>query len=130
MVDPRHAPVGSTDLLDRLQNELRQVPVLQSMLDCGIADNAALRGRQLADALQQGLATNPEVVEIRHLGLLLAIQMKKPCQQLVAMALEHGLLLNVTAGCVIRLLPPLIINEAETREIADILINCIHQFTE
>jgi acetylornithine/N-succinyldiaminopimelate aminotransferase len=103
--------------------------VLQSMLEHGIADNAALRGRQLNDALRQGLAANPEVVEIRNLGLLLAIQMKQPCQGLVALALEKGLLINVTAESVIRLLPPLIINEAETTEIADILIDCIHQFT-
>jgi acetylornithine/N-succinyldiaminopimelate aminotransferase len=103
--------------------------VLQSMLEHGVAENAALRGRQLADALQQGLATNPDFIEIRHLGLLLAIQMKKSCQGLVALALEKGLLINVTAESVIRLLPPLIINEAETTEISDILIDCIHQFT-
>lgn len=103
--------------------------VLQSMLEFRVADNAALRGRQLTDALSQGLATNPDVVEVRHLGLLVAIQMKKPCQELVALALANGLLLNVTAESVIRLLPPLIINEAETNEIADILIDCIHQFT-
>lgn len=103
--------------------------VLQSMLEYEVADNAALRGRQLTDALSQGLETNPDVVEVRHLGLLVAIQMKKPCQELVALALANGLLLNVTAESVIRLLPPLIINEAETNEIADILIDCIHQFT-
>jgi acetylornithine/N-succinyldiaminopimelate aminotransferase len=103
--------------------------VLQSMLEHGIADNAALRGRQLADALRQGFAANPDVIEIRQLGLLLAIQMKQPCQGLVALALEKGLLINVTAESVIRLLPPLIVNEAETTEIADILIDCIHQFT-
>jgi len=99
------------------------------MLEHGIADNAALRGRQLSEALHQGLATNPEVVDIRHLGLLFAIQMNKPCQGLVALALEKGLLINVTAESVIRLLPPLIVSEAETIEIADILIDCIQQFT-
>jgi acetylornithine aminotransferase len=66
---------------------------------------------------------------VRHLGLLLAIQMKKPCQELVTLALENGLLINVTSDSVIRLLPPLIINEAETTEIAEILVDCIHQFT-
>jgi acetylornithine aminotransferase len=55
--------------------------------------------------------------------------MKKPCQELVTLALENGLLINVTSESVIRLLPPLIINEAETIEIAEILIDCIHQFT-
>jgi acetylornithine/N-succinyldiaminopimelate aminotransferase len=103
--------------------------VLQSMLEHGVADNAALRGQQLSDALRKGLATNPDVVEVRHLGLLVAIQMIKPCQGLVALALEKGLLINVTAESVIRLLPSLVINEAETTEISDILIDCIHQFT-
>jgi acetylornithine aminotransferase len=103
--------------------------VLHSMLEYKIADNAALRGQQLAAALRQGLETNPNVVEVRHLGLLLAIQMKKPCQELVTLALENGLLINVTSESVIRLLPPLIINEAETTEVAEILIDCIHQFT-
>ncbi len=58
--------------------------VLESMLENNIADNAALRGQQLADALRKGLANNPDVDEVRHLGLLLAVQMKHPCQALVA----------------------------------------------
>jgi acetylornithine/N-succinyldiaminopimelate aminotransferase len=103
--------------------------VLESMLENNIAENAALRGQQLADALRKGLAENPDVEEVRHLGLLLAVQMKMPCQPLVTMALEQGLLINVTAGSVIRLLPPLILSEDETAEIARILISCIHQFT-
>ena len=104
--------------------------VLRSMLDDGIAANAARRGDQLATALRTGLADIPEVAEIRNLGLLLAIQMKTPCQGLVALALEHGLLINVTAESVIRLLPPLILDEAETAEIATNTIDCIHQFTD
>lgn len=104
--------------------------VLRSMLDCGIADNAARCGEQLATALRKGLSDKPQVVGIRHLGLLLAIQMKIPCQGLVALALERGLLINVTAESVIRLLPPLILDEAETAEIATHLIDCIHQFTD
>jgi len=103
--------------------------VLESMLENNIAENAALRGQQLADALRKGLAENPDVEEVRHLGLLLAVQMKMPCQPLVTMALEQGLLINVTAGSVIRLLPPLILSEDETAEIARIPISCIHQFT-
>ncbi len=45
------------------------------------------------------------------------------------MALEQGLLINVTAGSVVRLLPPLVLSEDETAEIARILISCINQFT-
>jgi acetylornithine/N-succinyldiaminopimelate aminotransferase len=103
--------------------------VLESMLENNIADNAALRGQQLAEALRKGLADNPDVDEVRHLGLLLAVQMKLPCQTLVGMALEQGLLINVTAGSVVRLLPPLVLSEDETAEIARILISCINQFT-
>jgi acetylornithine aminotransferase len=103
--------------------------VLKSMLENNIADNAAQRGQQLAEALRKGLADNPDVDEIRHLGLLLAVQMKLPCQALVGMALEQGLLINVTAGSVVRLLPPLVLSEDETAEIAKILISCINQFT-
>ena len=104
--------------------------VLQSMIESGVAENAALRGEQLAEALREGLAENSRTVEVRHLGLLLAVQMNIPCQGLVAQALQQGLLINVTAESVIRLLPPLNISEAETVEIADKLIACINHFTE
>lgn len=103
--------------------------VLQSMIDKRIADNATSRGSQLLALLQQGLAGNSEVQEIRNLGLLLAVEMKHNCQSLVAQALEQGLLINVTAEKVIRLLPPLIIDESQTAEIASKLITCINTFT-
>lgn len=104
--------------------------VLANMLENHIADNAAQRGEQLSMLLRQGLADNSQVVEVRHLGLLMAIEMKIPCQPLVTLALEQGLLINVTAERTIRLLPPLILDEAQTVEIASKLISCIYHFTE
>ena len=104
--------------------------VLRSMLEHGIADNAAARGAQLFDALRQGLAGNRGVADIRHLGLLLAVEMKKPCQQLVGIALERGLLINVTADKVVRLLPPLIIDAEQTAELAVGLIECINEYSD
>ncbi|MDH3635305.1 MAG: aspartate aminotransferase family protein [Gammaproteobacteria bacterium] len=104
--------------------------VLTSMLENKIADNAAQRGAQLFNALQQGLFENRQVQEVRHLGLLMAVEMRIPCQALVAQALQQGLLINVTAERTIRLLPPLILSEMQTGEIADKLITCINQFTE
>jgi acetylornithine/N-succinyldiaminopimelate aminotransferase len=104
--------------------------VLENMLANKIAEHAAQRGQQLFVALQQGLADNSQVADIRHLGLLLAVELKIPCQQLVTQALAKGLLINVTADKVVRLLPPLIISEAQTDEIANILITCINHFTE
>ena len=104
--------------------------VLENMIAHKTADHAAQRGQQLFAALQQGLADNSQVAEIRHLGLLLAVELKIPCQELVTQALAKGLLINVTADKVIRLLPPLIISETQTAEIASILIACINHFTE
>ena len=104
--------------------------VLENMLANKTADHAAQRGQQLFAALQKGLADNSQVADIRHLGLLLAVELKIPCQQLVTQALAKGLLINVTADKVVRLLPPLIISEAQTDEIANILIACINHFTE
>ncbi len=103
--------------------------VLDSMIKNDIADNAAARGEQLFGLLQQGLADNTQVEEIRHLGLLLAVQLKQPCAPLVALALERGLLINVTADNVLRLLPPLIIDQQQCIELADGLVDCINTFT-
>lgn len=102
--------------------------VLSSMLELRLADNAASRGAQLYELLQQGLKSNAKVRQVRHLGLLLAVEMKQPCQSLVVDALALGLLINVTAEKVIRLLPPLIIDEAQTSEIAEKLIHCINSY--
>ncbi|UCH41777.1 MAG: aspartate aminotransferase family protein [Gammaproteobacteria bacterium] len=104
--------------------------VLDYMIKNNIANNAADRGEQLSTALQQGLANNIQVASIRHMGLLLAVEMKQPCAQLVNLALEQGLLINVTADNVVRLLPPLIISEAQTADLAQRLIDCINQFSE
>ena len=104
--------------------------VLENMIANKIADHAAQRGQQLFSALQQGLADNSQLADIRHLGLLLAIELKIPCQELVTQALAKGLLINVTADRVIRLLPPLIISEEQTAELASLLITCINHFTE
>ena len=55
--------------------------------------------------------------------------MKQPCQPLAAIALEQGLLVNVTADNVLRLLPPLIMNESLTAELGQRLVDCINQFS-
>ena len=103
--------------------------VLDYMIRNRIAENAEQRGQQLSGELQQGLASNSQVAEVRHLGLLVAVELKIPCPELVSLALEHGLLINVTATNVVRLLPPLIMNEAQTSELATRLVDCINTFT-
>ncbi len=104
--------------------------VLDSMIEQDIARNAAERGAELHAALEKGLAGDPRVREVRHLGLLVAVEMRQPCTQLATLALEHGLLINVTAERIVRLLPPLIIDAAQTAEIADRLIACINRMSD
>jgi acetylornithine/N-succinyldiaminopimelate aminotransferase len=104
--------------------------VLDSILKNKIAQNANERGNQLVALLKEALADNNAVLEIRHLGLLIGIEMKQNCQALVALALDNGLLINVTAERVIRLLPPLIIDKKQTNKLAEKLISCINTFTQ
>jgi len=95
-----------------------------------IAENAATQGTLLHQLLSEKLAANSSVKNIRHQGLLLGITLDRPSADLVSIALDNGLLINVTAENVIRLLPPLIITEAQTHELADLLVQSINQFTE
>lgn len=104
--------------------------VLDSMVKNDIAGNAERRGEQLVAALKNGLADIDVVEQIRHLGLLVGIELKQDCKALVSEALQQGLLLNVTADRVIRLLPPLIIDQQQTDVLAEQLIKCIHDFTQ
>ena len=103
--------------------------VLDAIVKNKYADNAVQRGEQLVSLLKEGLAGNDSVLEVRHLGLLIGIEMKQNCQAMVALALEKGLLINVTAERVIRLLPPLTIDSPQTNELAELLIPCINTFT-
>ncbi len=78
-----------------------------------IPAQAAARGAQLLAGLERGLAGLNCVCEVRGKGLMVAVELDQPCPELVTRALDLGLLVNVTADRVLRLLPPLIINEAD-----------------
>ncbi len=102
--------------------------VLQTMLQQNLADNARLRGEQLVGYLTQKLDGQSAIKDIRNLGLLVGITLDRDCSELAAIALDKQLLINITDGSVIRLLPPLTINEAQMTELADRLILSINQF--
>jgi acetylornithine aminotransferase len=90
----------------------------------GLLDNAARVGAHLKAALEQGLAAelaSGGVKEIRGMGLMLGVDLAKPCGALVQRALDKGLLISVTADSVVRLVPSLILSVAEAEEIAAIL---------
>jgi acetylornithine aminotransferase len=85
-------------------------------------------GGWLIQQLQTRLGGLKGVVTVRGQGLILGIELDKPCGVLVAKALEQGLLINVTADNVIRLLPSLIFSQAEAQQLLDILCPLVTEF--
>ncbi len=98
------------------------VETLKIMEEDGLLANAAAVGATLKQALTEGLRGVEGVVEIRGQGLMLGVELDRPCGTLLAQGIEAGLLFSVTAERVIRLVPPLILTHDEAREIAARLV--------
>jgi acetylornithine/N-succinyldiaminopimelate aminotransferase len=90
--------------------------------------NAAARGAQLTDALRSAFLDVPEVTAIRGMGLMVGVELDRPCGDLTLRALEAGLLISVTAEKVIRLLPPLVISAEEIDELVARLVPVVRAF--
>ncbi|GAA6153558.1 acetylornithine transaminase [Pseudoteredinibacter isoporae] len=82
-----------------------------------LLDNVNARSQQLLEGLKQSLKGCEGVKDIRGKGLMVGIELNQSCTQLVEQAWQKGLIINVTAGNTVRLLPPLIINEAQIEQI-------------
>ena len=104
------------------------IATLQAMEDEGLLANAERMGDVIRGGFREALRGTPGFVEARGMGLMIGIELDRPCGDLSALALDAGLLINVTADRVIRLLPPLVINEAESRELVTRLSVVIKQF--
>ncbi|TMH80371.1 MAG: aminotransferase class III-fold pyridoxal phosphate-dependent enzyme, partial [Betaproteobacteria bacterium] len=94
----------------------------------GLMKNAERIGGILLTGLREALAGRPGVAEVRGHGLMIGVELDRPCGDLVGQALEAGLLINVTMDNVIRLLPPLIMNEGEARQVLSILVPLVRSF--
>lgn len=94
----------------------------------GLLENAARVGALIRQGFGEALAGVKGVVEIRGHGLMIGIELDRPCGELVAKGLAAGLLINVTADSVIRFLPPLIFSENEARELVDRTAPLIKEF--
>ena len=101
---------------------------LQAIEEEGLMENAARVGAILLDGLREALGGRAGVVEVRGHGLMIGVELERPCGDLVGRALEAGLLINVTMDNVIRLLPPLVMNEAEARQVLAILVPLVRTF--
>lgn len=91
--------------------------VLETIEQERLCDRAAVLGERILQGLQDTLRDNQQVAEIRGFGLMIGVELTRDCGELVERAKEHGLLLNVTAGKTIRLLPPLILTDDQADEI-------------
>ena len=90
---------------------------IEVMEDEGLLANAAAMGERIMGGLRAALAGVDGVVEVRGTGLMIGIELDRPCGEVVRRALDAGLVINVTADTVVRLLPPLIL-DAEQADLA------------
>ena len=104
------------------------VETLRIMEEEGLLANAAKVGRHLADALAREMKGVQGFKEIRGQGLMIGLELTKPCGDLVKRCAEGGLLISVTTDTVVRMVPPLILTIAEADEIVGILCPLIKQF--
>jgi len=104
-------------VVDTLQNE-------------GLIERAAELGQRFFDGFSSALQGISSVKAIRCSGLMIGIELDRPCAELVGKALEEGLLLNVTADSVIRLLPPLILSDEQADTIIEKVVGLINDLIE
>jgi acetylornithine/N-succinyldiaminopimelate aminotransferase len=101
---------------------------LEIMEEEKLLDNAAKMGALLKREFAAALGGVQGVKEIRGMGLMMGIELDRPCADVVRVGLQHEVMVNVTQDSVVRLLPPLIINEAEAHELAVRVTKAIKQF--
>ena len=104
------------------------VETIRIIEEDGLLENAAKVGAYLQAGLRQALEGVLGVKEVRGQGLMIGVELNRPCGVLAQRAVEAGLLISVTADSVIRLVPPLILNTAEADELVAILCPLIQQF--
>ena len=104
------------------------IETIRIMEEDGLILNAERVGAHLRSELQRELANLTGVKEVRGLGLMIGIELHKPCAELVKQCADAGLLISVTAESVIRLVPPLILSIEEANQIVRILCPLIRQF--
>jgi acetylornithine/N-succinyldiaminopimelate aminotransferase len=104
------------------------VETLRIMEEDGLMAHAARVGARLSGGLKQALEGVTGVKDIRGAGLMIGIELDRPCGVILQRAAEAGLMLSVTADSVIRLVPPLILSEDEADQIVAILVPVIKAF--
>jgi acetylornithine aminotransferase len=102
------------------------VTTIDTIREEGLMERAARVGEAIRSELKK--QNLPGVTEIRGMGSMIGVELARPCGEIVLRALEAGLVLNVTAENVIRMLPPLVMTEAESREVLNRLVPVLETF--
>ncbi len=106
------------------------VAVIQAIEDQNLLENATQMGKYLADKLGELQSNYPVIKQIRHLGLMVAMELEVAGGQLVELALQQGLRINCTQQTVIRLMPPMIVNRDQLDQVLEILEKVLRQFQD
>jgi acetylornithine aminotransferase len=104
--------------------------VVKTIEDDNLVEQAATKGKLLRDKLNASLTGIAGVVDIRGQGLMIGIQLEKPCKQLMQQAMQQGLLISVQSEHVIRLLPPLTISESQIDTLTEKLSSLVIAFLQ
>ncbi len=102
--------------------------VLETLQSEGLPARAAVLGEHLLAGFRARLQGVAGVVDIRGRGLMVGIELDRPCPELVGQALARGLLINVTNDKVIRLLPPLVLQDVQADELVDTVASLVTGF--
>lgn len=102
--------------------------VIETCEENNLTDRAAALNEKIINGFKDNLKDLDAVVEIRSKGLMIGIQLDRPCAELVKAGLDAGILINVTAGDVVRLLPPLIISDEQADQIVTMVSKLIRDF--
>lgn len=102
--------------------------VIDTIVEENLMQNAHRIGTLICEKLTSNLSKLGVLNEVRHQGLMIGVELNEPCGDIVSLSLEEGLVVNVTAGNVIRLLPPFIYTEADAEELVSKLTAAVQKF--
>ena len=102
--------------------------VLDTIKQDQLLDRATVLGDRILAALRAMLAGVQGVVALRGKGLMIGIELDRPCRELVSRALDAGVIINVTQDTVVRLLPPLILTDEEADRVVQVVAEVVRNF--
>jgi len=106
------------------------VTTIDTIKEEKLMERAVKTGDTIRDGVREAVKDLQGVSDIRGMGSMIGVELARGCGELVLQSLQAGLVLNVTSDNVIRMLPPLVMNEAEAREVVSRLTPVLRTFLE